>query len=52
MELTLLTQAIKVLSYTHIQAIMGGVGEIQMSEKKKEKNKNYLSVDADVFTRL
>ena len=41
MELTLLTPAIKVLSYTHIQAIMGGVEEIQMS---KEKKKIYLSV--------
>lgn len=34
MELTLLSQAIKVLSYTHIQAIMQGVEEIQMSRKK------------------
>lgn len=36
----MLTQAIKVLSYTHIQAIMAGVEEIQMSKKKL-----YLSID-------
>lgn len=34
-ELTLLTQAIKVLSYTYVQAIMEAVEEIQMSKKKK-----------------
>lgn len=47
MELTLLTLAIKVLSYTHIQAIMEGVEEIQMRRKKRL----YLSVDGtNVFT--
>ena len=36
-ELTLLAQAIKVLSYTQIQAIMKGVEEIQMSKKKRKE---------------
>lgn len=49
-ELTLLAQAIKVLSYTQIKAIIKGVEEIQMSKKKrKEKNCND---GGNVFTRL
>lgn len=51
-ELTLLTQAIKVLSYTHIQAIMEGVEEIQMSLKTLKQNTTSMLMVEVLFIKL